>query len=342
MKYKLLAVKCSDRAINIGDYIQALASYQFLPSFDGFIEREKLKDYNEEQCQMIMNGWYMHDPSQWPPSKKIVPLFVAFHINSTVKSIFSSDSSIEYLKQYEPIGCRDYYTQKFLSDCGINSYFSGCMTLTLGRDYHTECKNGKIYFVDPYFPYQIDFLSIIENSIYSLFHIIPIWKIARKFPSNRHGWIKIIKVGAFFRIYKKKFCTKLLQDAGYVTQQAYSYNSRFVSNEDLLAEAQRLVRIYAQAKLVVTSRIHCALPCLGVETPVIFIENTHSSLKSKCRMEGLRDLFNIITLDNRAFEDKFEVDNVISESTLIRNKETWKQYSVELTNRCLAFFHQNK
>lgn len=35
--------------------------------------------------------------------------------------------------------------------------------------------------------------------------------------------------------------------------------------------AKYLIRKYAKAKLVVTSRIHCALPCLGIETPVIFV-----------------------------------------------------------------------
>lgn len=59
------------RETNIGDYIQALASAQFLPHIDGFINREKLKDYKEEPCSVIMNGWYIHNPEQWPPSNKI-------------------------------------------------------------------------------------------------------------------------------------------------------------------------------------------------------------------------------------------------------------------------------
>ena len=40
MKYKLLAVS-TEREVNIGDYIQALASAQFLPHIDGFIQREE-------------------------------------------------------------------------------------------------------------------------------------------------------------------------------------------------------------------------------------------------------------------------------------------------------------
>lgn len=35
--------------------------------------------------------------------------------------------------------------------------------------------------------------------------------------------------------------------------------------------AERLLAIYADAKCVVTSRLHCALPCLAMGTPVLFI-----------------------------------------------------------------------
>lgn len=50
MKYKLLAVSKFPNisGVNIGDYVQALASSQFLPHIDGFIDRdEDLKDYAE-------------------------------------------------------------------------------------------------------------------------------------------------------------------------------------------------------------------------------------------------------------------------------------------------------
>ena len=64
--------------VNIGDYVQALASSQFLPHIDGFIDRdEDLKDYAGEPCKVIMNGWYMHLPQNWPPSDLIDPLFLA-------------------------------------------------------------------------------------------------------------------------------------------------------------------------------------------------------------------------------------------------------------------------
>jgi hypothetical protein len=38
-----------------------------------------------------------------------------------------------------------------------------------------------------------------------------------------------------------------------------------------LAAAERLLDLYARAELVVTTRLHCALPCLAFGTPVLFV-----------------------------------------------------------------------
>jgi hypothetical protein len=40
-----------------------------------------------------------------------------------------------------------------------------------------------------------------------------------------------------------------------------------------LAKAERLLGLYAGARAVVTTRLHCALPCLGLGTPVLYIPN---------------------------------------------------------------------
>lgn len=93
----------------------------------------------------------MAQPENWSPSKHINPLFVAFHINSKVRDSMLSKESIEYLKKYEPIGCRDTYTMDLLKGKGIDAYFSGCMTLTLGYKYKRKVCGNKVYFVDPYY-----------------------------------------------------------------------------------------------------------------------------------------------------------------------------------------------
>ena len=116
MKNALLVVSTGvGGKINIGDYIQAVAAAQFLPSVDAFIEREtELSEYEGEKIRMIMNGWYMNHPENWPPSPLIRPLFVALHINKCGLPAFLSTDSVNYLKTHEPIGCRDTNTVRLL------------------------------------------------------------------------------------------------------------------------------------------------------------------------------------------------------------------------------------
>ena len=44
-----------------------------------------------------------------------------------------------------------------------------------------------------------------------------------------------------------------------------------VGAEARMARAQALLNVYATARAVVTTRLHCALPCLAMGTPVLFI-----------------------------------------------------------------------
>ena len=336
MKYKLLSIK-GQGGVNIGDYIQALASSQFLPQIDGFIDRERLKDYNSEECKLIMNGWYIHNAQQWPPSSKIIPLYVAVHFNSTVKDKLLSNESIAYLKQYEPIGCRDTNTVKLLQSKGVNAYFSGCMTLTLGRNYHSEIKENKYYFVDPCFVTHWNLYTTFYNAIYLLFHWRPICIIAKKHPDPKKGLRKKMIMTAFYREYKRFFRKEILINAEYINQQSIEYIRKFSTDEELLKEAERLVKCYAKAKLVVTSRIHCALPCLGLGTPVIYTEDAHQSEASACRFGGLRELFNILKWNNghlvKEFGGKIPLDDTSSWS----NKATWKELAERLATQCTRF-----
>lgn len=336
MIYKLLSVS-KEGEINIGDYIQALASSQFLPSIDGFVDRETLKDYNGEECKVIMNGWYMHHPEQWPPSKNINPLFVALHINSTAKDTLLSEESVKYFKQHEPIGCRDTNTVDMLKSKGIDAYFSACMTLTLGEKYHSEEKEEKCYFVDPYFITRWNLFYIVFNLIYLILHWKPINIIAKKYPENKKGLRKRMILATFYREYSKLFTKETLVNAEYISQQNKEYKTKFSTDEQRLSEAKRLVVEYARAKLVVTSRIHCALPCLGLGTPVLYTEDAQQSEASLCRLGGLRDLFTILKWDKNRLIPEFVCNGKLSIHNIIPNKSNWIVYAQQLKQVCISF-----
>lgn len=344
MNYKLLAVsKFSNiSGVNIGDYIQALASSQFLPQIDGFIDRdEELKDYDGIPCKVIMNGWYMHNPQNWPPSELIDPLFVAFHLNSGVKEELISSSSIAYLKSHQPIGCRDLNTMELLKRNGIEAYFSGCMTLTLGEKYRSSKKGDNTYIVDPLFNGKLNWSNILKAIYITIFHPLDILKLFRnkqlRLHYGRNFISKALKTALYYKEYSRIFSRKLIMESTYVCQESMFYKTHFKTDLDRLKEAERLVRLYAEASLVITSRIHCALPCLGVETPVIYLEKGQDIEESKCRLAGLRDLFNVVRVENGILVPQFEITIPITVSNHPANKESWKALANTLKHRCRDF-----
>ena len=64
--------------------------------------------------------------------------------------------------------------------------------------------------------------------------------------------------------------------------------------------AKKLLNRYARAKLIVSTRIHGALPSLALRTPVIFIKNEYDHN----RFPGLYELLNTIGINK---EKKFEI-----------------------------------
>lgn len=339
MTYKLLYVNDDSlSATNIGDYIQALAAAQFLPSVSGFIDREKLKDYTGEDCKVIMNGWYIHNTEQWPPSSKIHPLFISVHFNSTAIHKLLSKESLCYLKQHEPIGCRDEQTKDLLIANGINAYFSGCLTLTLGHKYMARSRTNQIYFVDAYFISHWNIRTVIKNALYLLFNYSAISIISKKHPEPKKGIRKKMILTTFYREYRKFFSKETLINANYISQQSNYYKDCFNSEEERLAEAERLVKLYSEAQLVVTSRIHCALPCLGLNTPVIYVEDSQQSNASACRFGGIKDFFNILSWDRDHLVSKFKFESPI---TNIKNKEIHSIYVEKLRSACMNWINDN-
>jgi hypothetical protein len=96
----------------------------------------------------------------------------------------------------------------------------------------------------------------------------------------------------FFSEYSKVFEKDILINAEYINQYNYDIQKEYPSQQDKLDYAESLVRKYSEAACVITSRIHCALPCLGLETPVVFVELKGDSDYSTDRFGGLISLFN--------------------------------------------------
>lgn len=135
---------------NIGDEIQSVAASRFLPSVDYYINRDNIdntKISHGNTCKVIMNSWYMAKPENWPPqNKQILPLLISMYIErdnecNRTDLAFTSPEGKKYAKKYGPIGGRDKGTVEFLQKHGIDSYFSGCLTLTLIPDERVKKKD---------------------------------------------------------------------------------------------------------------------------------------------------------------------------------------------------------
>lgn len=226
---------------NIGDDIQTLAAINFLKK-KGIVEytylnREELHDYDGDEIYVVMNGWFMHRPDNFPPSNKIIPIWISFNI-SNAKMI--NEQTIDYFKSQPPIGCRDLATVELLRKHDIDAYFTGCLTLFF--DKHARKGGGK-YLVDvngecPYVPTMNLNMQLFED-----FKVI------------EHEAFKMWDTDVDKRL---KLAAKLLDD-------------------------------YREASLVITSRLHCALPCRAFGTSCVFMHKRYSNDR---RFTGLKGVLN--------------------------------------------------
>lgn len=142
MKFGIMMHKTTQ---NIGDDIQAYAAAKLLPEVSYFLDRENLDSFKTddgEPAAVVMSAWYMWHKWNWPPSKYIVPLFIGIHYTdnekakqdgSPVTTEFLTGIARDYMNACGGIGCRDLFTLRMFEELGINSYFSGCITLTLPK-----------------------------------------------------------------------------------------------------------------------------------------------------------------------------------------------------------------
>jgi hypothetical protein len=113
---------------NIGDSIQTLAVVQHLPRVDVYLDRDRLDTYEGDPCLVVMQGWFSHRPTAWPPSPRITPIFHGFHITRQAEDFYGRH--VDYLRRHQPIGCRDRGTYNLVRGWGLDAYLSLCCTLT--------------------------------------------------------------------------------------------------------------------------------------------------------------------------------------------------------------------
>lgn len=355
MKYGLLVTSPVGPDKNIGDYMQSIAAMQFLPQVDSYLEKESICDFKtDEPTKAIMNAWYIWHPENWPPKEdNLIPLMTSVHIMPAMLDKMLENGGFEYFKKYEPIGCRDTNTAKMLQSKGIQAYFSGCMTLTLGVKYKKSYQRKGVIFVDPYIPplhvvssdaklfYWGNALRFILYFFKNPFKSVRLSKI--RIFQHPHRLISLYKATMFYHTYSKLFTDDVLFCAEYLSHMIPVGNHK--TQEDWIRTAEMLLDKYSRAAYVVTSRIHCALPCLGIDTPVIFtlgdvMKSDKNLIGSPGRYGGLLDFFRVADYQNNRMETNDEILSSfgkLSRTTVFENKPDSKIYKETLIKSCIDF-----
>tara|TARA_B110000467_G_C18333970_1_gene495788 strand:- start:393 stop:1247 length:855 start_codon:yes stop_codon:yes gene_type:complete len=247
---------------NIGDDIQTLAAINFLNKKGvkdfSLINRESLDNYDGEPINVIMNGWFLHASKRFPPSSKINPIFLSFHVQKDCLDLVKNNKF--YFKKHEPIGCRDQATVDLFIKHGIDAYFTGCLTLFFDP---VNNNDGKKYLVD------------VNSSC---------------------TYIPDININL-----------ELFDDFEIVEHDTFLSNQK-IDITDRLELAQSFLNKYSSADLVVTTRLHCALPCRSLNTDCIFM---HKRYESDPRFKGLQGVLNGATeYHNNTSPSKGELEKI--------------------------------
>lgn len=259
------------KSLNIGDDIQGYAASLLAGKNFTVLDREDLDNAShEEPIKLICNGWFLDHPEHWPPAKPVHPLFISFHIG-----------------KYN-------HVRKALLDPKLAGYYNqfapiGC------RDYET-LRLFEGMGVDAYFSGCLT-LTLPKSEVKRSNKILVVDPFINELLDEEYGRKLMYKLIPSAYHNDIEFITHIRKDG-----------NRAV--DDRLADAEEFLDRYGRAKMIITSRIHCALPSLALGTPVFFMDVGYERKRNRDRFEGIIDLFNVVK-PNLPFHGSRRVDKLL-------------------------------
>lgn len=290
MKYGVLLNKNN---VNIGDDIQAFAISQFYPHMDYFIDREHIDEFRSEDGEpvaVLMNAWYMWAKWNWPPTKYIVPKMIGFHYaDHQLAGQPGSPVKYEFLN-----GIGGEYLKAY-GPVGCRDEFTRGRLEELGIDGYVS---GCITMTLP------------------------------KMPETKNKGSYICLVDLEKRAENKM--KKLLEDKDIEVKVITHNRERDItlSWEEREKQVKELLTLYQNARCVVTKRLHCALPCLAMETPVFIIKEREDDI----RFTPYYDFLYRTTV-TRFMADDFDYDFMNPP----KNKDNYKEYRENIIKAAKEF-----
>jgi hypothetical protein len=232
---------------NIGDDMQMLAVLAHLSRVDTFLDRDRLASLAfDDDVACVFNSWFLIGDDLRRPSPRVRPLWHGFCAG---RPEVAQGEWLEYLREQGPIGCRDLHTAEMLSQAGVSTTWTGCLTLFLGTalGLMPPAEREGILFVDV--------------------------------PAEAEAWIP----------------SDIVDRATHVS--TFPPPDSLTDPFGRLAAAARLLRRMASAELVVTRRLHAALPAASLGTPVVAIPDPRIS-NARQRFAGLDRIVPTVYLDS--------------------------------------------
>jgi hypothetical protein len=287
---------------NIGDDIQAIAASQFLPKESISIDREFIHDFSRSTpVNLLANGWFMHTKN------------VCWYLNETAPPEKSWPPS----KAIRPFFISFHLTPEFIPEALTEE---GVAYLK---------KHAPIGARDP------ATLEVLHNAGIPAYFSGCLTLTLQNQCTVRDDVIYAVDIPPMCLEYlRSKVDTPVVVVNHGVPLEIFQ--ERNASKR--LTYARELLKKYSRAKCVITSRLHAALPCLALETPVLLIKDCQGP-----RFKGLSELCRRCTVE-QLLSGQFDFDfNRPSENPrdylkiredLIRRVLWWKE-SVAVENGSL-------
>jgi hypothetical protein len=278
---------------NIGDDFQTLAALQNLPSAARLFDRDRLdKVWSLRAYRTICNGWFMYRPDRWPPSRSIDPLITSVHLSQRITQWNR--------KQIPPRDCllsgsnREYLMEQARRN-GVGA-----------RDLNT-LRALQEAGVPAYFS---GCLTLTIRPPEGITRTEVVYEV--DLPDEVSS-----ALASRLRVPTTKLSHKIPID---------------MAEADRRKLLDQLHRTYATAALVITRRLHVALPCLAMGTPVLMIHKKPDDP----RFDGLIQHVHFAS-ESDFLAGRYSYD--LSDPP--PNRDTWRPLAQELANRCRKFVQES-
>lgn len=254
---------------NIGDVLQGMVARPFLPQEAIAADREAMAEINASQPGFLLANGWFLHDFTNFPPPDNVSPLY-ISLHIANSQLLSSKKVREHFKKHAPIGCRDKKTQRLFLGWGIPAYYSGCLTITSQPEPVNQTKRT-------------------ENG-----EILLVDNVDHPVPEDVKSKLESL-VG--------KKLVQVSHDPPEVTEVFEDYVAS--STEHMKGLLER----YCKAQLVITTKIHCALPCLGMGARVMLIHPNPNdprleTVKQYLKIYSYRDILKMNALKYPNVDEK--------------------------------------